>query len=221
MSIQHDAITDPKIHEPKGASTATAETTYVANGGGSGTWQRPLPRGSDTALLDTIPYSDGAGGIAWKHNISSVHGEIYVSTGAIAVGPTGGTITNDADYRAVGGTWILNPDSDNVSLHANNYSIQIGVTGHYYLDAFVTFSTGATANGTQYALKYRVNGSATLSTRRVITAKSTNAVEYRSLHGAGLVALNAGDYINLMLGSSVADTITVTDAGITVLYLHE
>lgn len=38
MTIQHDVITDPKIHEPKGASTAANHTGYFSNGAGSGTW---------------------------------------------------------------------------------------------------------------------------------------------------------------------------------------
>lgn len=38
--IQHSAITDPNIHEPKGASSASAETVYVADGAGSGSWQK-------------------------------------------------------------------------------------------------------------------------------------------------------------------------------------
>jgi hypothetical protein len=37
--IQHSVITDPHIHEPKGASTASNGTVYVANGAGSGTWK--------------------------------------------------------------------------------------------------------------------------------------------------------------------------------------
>lgn len=37
--IQHSAITDPHVHEPKGASTAANNTVYVADGVGSGTWQ--------------------------------------------------------------------------------------------------------------------------------------------------------------------------------------
>lgn len=36
--IQHSIITDPDVHEPKGISTAPANTTYVANGAGSGDW---------------------------------------------------------------------------------------------------------------------------------------------------------------------------------------
>lgn len=43
--IEHSAITDPNIHEPKGASTAVADTVYVADGAGSGDW---------TALADFI-----------------------------------------------------------------------------------------------------------------------------------------------------------------------
>lgn len=36
--IQHNVITDPDIHEPKGAASALANTVYVANGAGSGSW---------------------------------------------------------------------------------------------------------------------------------------------------------------------------------------
>lgn len=37
--MQHVDITDPNIHEPKGASTAPAGSVYVANGAGSGSWE--------------------------------------------------------------------------------------------------------------------------------------------------------------------------------------
>jgi hypothetical protein len=36
--IQHSTISDPHLHEPKGISTATGGTVYVATGGGSGSW---------------------------------------------------------------------------------------------------------------------------------------------------------------------------------------
>lgn len=38
MAVQHNAITDPDIHEPKGASTASADQIYVSDGTGSGDW---------------------------------------------------------------------------------------------------------------------------------------------------------------------------------------
>lgn len=39
----HSSLTDPNIHEPKGASTASDGQVYVANGSGSGTWEDRLP----------------------------------------------------------------------------------------------------------------------------------------------------------------------------------
>lgn len=37
---EHNLITDPNIHEPKGASTASSGTVYVSDGAGSGTWEK-------------------------------------------------------------------------------------------------------------------------------------------------------------------------------------
>lgn len=36
--IQHSAITDPNVHEPKGAATANVGEVYISDGGGSGSW---------------------------------------------------------------------------------------------------------------------------------------------------------------------------------------
>ena len=38
--IEHKALPDELLHEPKGASTAAAGTVYVANGNGYGVFQR-------------------------------------------------------------------------------------------------------------------------------------------------------------------------------------
>lgn len=42
-TVQHSAITDPNIHEPKGVAAATVNKVYVSNGSGSGTWQKLSP----------------------------------------------------------------------------------------------------------------------------------------------------------------------------------
>lgn len=39
MTIQHKNIQEADLHEPKGISTASAGTIYVADGSGSGTWE--------------------------------------------------------------------------------------------------------------------------------------------------------------------------------------
>lgn len=37
-NINHNVLTDPFLHEPKGVSTATANQVYVSNGSASGAW---------------------------------------------------------------------------------------------------------------------------------------------------------------------------------------
>lgn len=37
-NVNHNTLTDPYLHEPKGVSTATAGDVYVADGAGSGAW---------------------------------------------------------------------------------------------------------------------------------------------------------------------------------------
>lgn len=49
--IEHSELPDNLLHEPKGASTAAAGTVYVADGAGSGSFQK-LPT---TSLNITIP----------------------------------------------------------------------------------------------------------------------------------------------------------------------
>lgn len=52
--VEHVSITDPNIHEPKGVTSATADTVYVADGSGSGAWEQLNPYGG-------ILYNDIAG----------------------------------------------------------------------------------------------------------------------------------------------------------------
>ena len=39
-NVNHNTLTDPYLHEPKGASTAATGAIYIANGAGSGTWKQ-------------------------------------------------------------------------------------------------------------------------------------------------------------------------------------
>lgn len=42
-NVQHVNATDPNIHEPKGVAAASANTMYIADGGGSGSWAKAGP----------------------------------------------------------------------------------------------------------------------------------------------------------------------------------
>lgn len=52
MTIQHNLITDPDIHEPKGAASASAGKVYVADGAGSGSWQYPPGKAHGEIYID-------------------------------------------------------------------------------------------------------------------------------------------------------------------------
>lgn len=62
-NIQHRDIPDAQRHEPKGASTAAAKTTYVSNGAGSGTWSTADALGSGAAGAGSLLIADGSGGL--------------------------------------------------------------------------------------------------------------------------------------------------------------
>lgn len=57
--VQHSAITDPNIHEPKGVATAVSGSVYLADGSGSGSWVQLVNQGSeiikDSGSAQAIP----------------------------------------------------------------------------------------------------------------------------------------------------------------------
>lgn len=70
MTIQHELIADPKIHEPKGISTAAANTVYRANGSGSGAWATLGTASIDLAAIKASIQADltsGAMTIRGRH----------------------------------------------------------------------------------------------------------------------------------------------------------
>jgi len=52
-NIQHAVLTDPQLHEPKGASTALEGQVYRANGSGSGAWSFPSGHAYGELYIDS------------------------------------------------------------------------------------------------------------------------------------------------------------------------
>lgn len=60
-NINHNVLTDPYLHEPKGASTALAGQVYVANGAGSGVWVNHHRHvGAHLTFSTSSPYAHSA-----------------------------------------------------------------------------------------------------------------------------------------------------------------
>ena len=49
---EHNTLTDPQLHEPKGIATADADQVYIANGAGSGVWTDPPYTTLDLGVWD-------------------------------------------------------------------------------------------------------------------------------------------------------------------------
>lgn len=54
MAVSHKDIAEANLHEPKGVSTATLDTVYVADGLGSGTWTSRFPQGEVVTATNVI-----------------------------------------------------------------------------------------------------------------------------------------------------------------------
>jgi len=78
--MEHKIITDPNIHEPKGASAASLDTVYVANGSGSGDWKAPPQQPvafTETSIVTSASLVD--------QDPSGLDTALQVKFGAIAV----------------------------------------------------------------------------------------------------------------------------------------
>ena len=73
MAIEHDAIPNADLHEPKGVNAATNGQVYVANGSGSGSWT-------------TKNYYD-------KVYLTTHYDDLDTTTSHFVVSPIAGTIT--------------------------------------------------------------------------------------------------------------------------------
>lgn len=94
-NVQHSAITDPNIHEPKGIVGVAAGKVYVTNGSGSGAWAFPYPPGISGASNGQVFVANGSGGGSWQGQAGATnkgYGEMYIqgnaSTTAIAASNT-------------------------------------------------------------------------------------------------------------------------------------
>lgn len=72
--IEHSAISDPYIHEPKGVAAASAGEVYIADGAGSGTWRGLALTDIDVAAPASASATGTAGTIAYDT------GYIYICT---------------------------------------------------------------------------------------------------------------------------------------------
>jgi hypothetical protein len=121
VATQHVNITDPDIHEPVGASTASTGTVYVSDGAGSGTWTLPIV--TLTADIDDVSTAKSYWVVApYAGNITKIytvlHNAITVADATLSfeiggVAVTGGGITVAYTGSAAGDVDSATPSAAN------------------------------------------------------------------------------------------------------------
>lgn len=222
--IQHKDIPNDQLHEPKGASSASNLTVYVANGAGSGVFRRIdtsdlVNVNVDLNQTNRLLASDGAGNVITI--IDKAYGVMAITdntTGFAVTAAVDSTLNTDTDYVVFSGTGAAWAGESLFGVTYSSDRLTIVTPGVYRLDFWADL-TGFPNNMGKIAVKYKVNGT-TLGPRKV-QAKSNSAGDSGNLNGFGLLTLNAGDYVQVALASSHTGNVILNSANLTLSLVRQ
>lgn len=192
MAVSHKDIAEIYLHEPKGASTATAGLVYVADGLGSGTWQE-IEEGSIASTGENqgrVLISNGADGAAWDTTVwKDLVGQVIVR-GSGVNDPTFELITGSTNmwgYSFSAGTMMQFWTAFHIG---HDYKPGTAVYPHvHWLNAAAVPNTGNIRWGFEYAVAkgHQQQAFPLTATTTVYKVQASNATRY--MHHVGEVAL--------------------------------
>lgn len=214
MTVQHASIPEAYLHESKGVSTATANTAYLANGSGSGTWRKILSTDlnsltGDAGVADKTIVSNGSNG--FKLVVKESYSQLSFSANATAFAVTAAadaTLNTSAQYVALTGTG--SPWSSEFAYNAtvSAPSITCSVAGVYSVSIILTLSQFASATNL-VGIKLRT-GSVLSAGKSTVTGTAASASDQIVFNR--MVSLAVGDVITPMVASSAAGNLIISDA---------
>lgn len=151
MAIEHVNIPDGERHEPKGASTATVDQVYAADGAGSGAW-REIPYTDTVIMADVSNPSFEIIPIPVNVKIQSIR---FVLHSAITLADSTITVTRGGDSASLGTQVIAFTGS------AEGTTFDMTPSGNNTLTA-----------STHKYLKITTNGNSTTTAKMSITIKA-------------------------------------------------
>ena len=131
-NVEHSNLTDPSLHEPKGASTASAGTAYIADGLGSGSWSTPSgARQTEVRVQSLSDFPTPSAGV-----ITLVSDIVYILDGDISVGTNRFVLSSNTTIRGLGGivSTLTSTSSGNI----------FTATASFTLDDFILVATSGT-----------------------------------------------------------------------------
>ena len=182
MTIEHRVIPEGNLHEPKGVSTALANTVYVANGAGSGVWK----------TLNPVTHSFGSMLVPDPGNGSLLFPPI-----------TDKTLGTASQFILLTGSGIpfQSGPSARVSFSTNRLTVSVGGVYQVHFDATISATHNDPSNYPVYfAVRFRKSGGTFSGLKSITSINSLHAPQHLAL--TELFSLNSGDYIQLVAATS-------------------
>lgn len=194
MAIEHASISDPEIHEPKGVSTAAANTAYLADGAGSGVWRQ-------------ITYSDIANVFSYGSMVITNNATNFPLT---AVADT--TFGTPSQYSVMTGVGAPFSSENLYNLTFDTDKLVVPYTGIYKVDVYMNISAYPGTNA-KVSMRHLLNGTTYSSRAPIVKASGTGAAG--QLTGFGLVSMTAGDSLQIALASDTTGNLLIRDFNMT------
>jgi hypothetical protein len=215
MSIEHKDMPDTQRHEPKGISTAIADSAYFSNGSQTGAWRKIGIENfkgltSDVgSIAGRYVVTDGTGNWTWKSHAAYVQGGFTAnSTPFTVVASSDGTLQSSSAYVPLSGTgapWVNGLSYINTQSSEKFYVLYPGVYS-FDFDVNVLSLPGSTS---KIGFRIKINGT-TFAPQSVITRLPTASLP-GAVHGKSLITLNTGEYVQLCVACSDTGNIVLSD----------
>lgn len=150
--LQHSTLTDPKIHEPKGVSTATSGHVYIADGAGSGSWGAP----SGSKQLEVLVQAASDFPAPVSNVITLSADTVYVLDGDINVGASRFVMSANSQIVGLGSgvSTLTTTTTGNVFTASSNFNLQgFGLTA----SSATVFSCTGGAFESAYLKEFTIN----------------------------------------------------------------
>src|SRR5574341_554703 len=217
MSVEHKDIVDAQRHEPKGASTASTNSSYIADGAGSGTWRKIRSTdfqgmSGDGGDVRHFIGTDGNNGFVVIPD--AAFGTMAITNNAANFAVTAvadttfGTPSQYSLLTGVGAPWA----SENLNdITFSTDKLTVPVTGIYKVEAYLNISAYP-ASSARISIAYRVSGGGYSSRRPVV--KSSGVGAEGQVIGFGLTSLVTSDYIQLYVASDATGNLLIKNANV-------
>lgn len=214
MNIQHNALPEAQLHEPKGVSVAAAGTSYISTGAGTGTWKKTDSAAlkglsGDAGVVGKILVSDGTDGFTFKPAFARGQMSFWNnSTGYSLTAAADTTLATGSQYSLFTGVGAPLVSQNLKGVTFTTDRLTVPTAGVYELNLWATI-TGFPSTTAKVAFRYRLNGT-TVSDQKVMT-KSNSVGDVKNTSAGSFMTLAAGDYVQLMVASDATGSLVVSD----------